>query len=215
MNASTCAPTGLGRAGRPSIRLSLLARAWRWLCPVAGGAPSVCTSSGRSPWVAAASTLAPGDSGRLTDPVLTARAEEGALAGARAAPSGPVSTCGGPDGNAAYDLGGCCAASAGASTSLADASLRSLSSPLRWAAGKIDCSGCVMPMTDPTTAHPATTGTTTSTDTRREPMVGRLARLLFSSLTMGGARVLAWLRLISLHLPVFAKMRLALGFLRV
>ena len=49
MNASTCAPADLGGAGRASIRLSLLARAWLWLWPLARGALSGCARSGGSP----------------------------------------------------------------------------------------------------------------------------------------------------------------------
>jgi hypothetical protein len=184
MNASTWAPgEGLGGPRRQSIRLSRLARAWRW--------------------------LGPGDEGRSTAPVLTATMEEGAAVFDRAARSDPVACAGAERKGAAVSRSW--PVPPGSSMSLADVCRSPLGSTPGWASETVDRNGCVMPMIEPRRAHPTMTGAPTSTDTRREPKVGGRMRLLFSSLTMECGAV-ACPRLNSLRVHVLAKNAPARGF---
>lgn len=188
MNPSTWAPgDGLARPRRQSMRLSRLARAWRWLGPVERVAASEAARSGRSLSVEAPSWLGPGDKGRSTVPVVNRD---------RAAGPDPV-LCAGSDRRGVAVSG---------SWPVADPRRNSVGSTPRWASETVDRNGCVTPMIEPRRAHPAMIGAPTRTDTRREPKVGARMRLLSSSLTMECGAV-ACPRLNCLRVHMLAKMR--------
>jgi len=212
MNASTWPPGwapggGLARARRQSIRLSRLAWAWRWLGLAIGAAPAGGASFGRSPNAEATSWLAPGDIGCSTAAVPVMPTAETAAVRAGAATSDPVEPVASPGlERKAASVSGRWPTARGSSIGLAEARRSWVGSTPRCASATVDRSGCVTPMIEPRRAHPTMTGAPTSTDTRREPKVGRRIKLVSSSLTMECGAV-ACPRLNRWRAPVLAKMR--------